>query len=74
MAEVKEKKKPQWERVLEELKKGPQDSWELAFNLHMLRVPNRIAELEKRGYEIGREPYYRDGSHGVVYTLISEAS
>lgn len=67
-------KVPQWERVLAELEKGPQDSWDLAFRLRMLRVPNRISELEKKGYVIDKEPYYIDGSHGVVYTLRKEVS
>lgn len=74
MPETKEKKVPQWKRVLTELEKGPQDSWELAFRLRMLRVPNRIMELEKMGYEIDREPYYVNGSHGVVYTLRKDVS
>lgn len=72
--EKKEKKTPQWEKVLKELEKGPQDSWDLAFRLHMLRVPNRIKEIEKKGYVVDREYYYKDGTHGAIYTLRKDAS
>ena len=71
---VPDDKLTQQSRILEELMTGPKKSYELAFKLHILRVPNRITELINKGYPIDREIVYEGHTHYTLYTLRKEAS
>lgn len=59
-------------RIIEKLRIRPYKSYELAFDLHILRVPNRITELIDKGYVITRDTVYENGTHYTLYTLILE--